>query len=295
MLYIYLLCLCFVSVKTQNNEIYYCDNCTIILGALAPIHEGEDYNEKGGNHVKCSHSIKEHAVPRVEAMLFAIDEINKDTNLLKDVKLGIHIVDTCGIPSIGTNRAKQFIDIKCEDNLRTEKAYVAGVVGAMYSSVSIDVAKFLTPWKLPQISPASTSAKLEDKYGFPMFARTVPSDVHQNRVILDILKGLDWTLISTIVSNEFTGEGLKKFKHRAHERGICDFKDFELPVEHWTNKYLPGKDDTYFTKIICQILLHTDSNVVVFLTNDQDTIKILKAKHQVQSGMPKISWYIIRF
>ena len=285
MRYIYLLYLCIVSVKPQNDEIYYCNNCTIILGALASVHEGVEYNENGGKHVKCSQVIKEHSVARVEAMLFAVDEINKDTNLLKDVKLGIHIVDTCGIPSIGTNRSKQFIDIKCEENLRTKEAYVAGVVGAMYSSVSIDVAKFLTPWNIPQISPASTSAKLGDKYGFPMFARTVPSDTYQNRVIVDILQDLNWTLISTIVSNEFTGEGLKKFKERAHERGICDYKDFELPVDHWTNKYLPGKDDKYFTKIMCQILLHTDSNVVVLLTNDQDTIKVLKAKHQIQSGM----------
>ena len=76
------------------------------------------------------------------------------------MKLGIRILDTCGIPSVGTDNAKKFIDLQCEN--RVKKSYVAGVIGPMYSTVTIDVAKFLTPWNIPLISPAATSVKLGD-------------------------------------------------------------------------------------------------------------------------------------
>ena len=271
---------CIFSTNSENNEIYYCENCDIIIGALAPIHNRIENPSSWQKHVNCGKTIREHAIPRVEAMLYAIDTINSAIDLLPGVKLGLHVLDTCGIPNVGTNEAKKFIDITCKDKLKGNTPYVAGVVGAMYSSVSIDVAKFLTPWHIPLISPASTSAKLNDKVGFPLFARTVPSDTYQNRVIVDILERLDWKLITTIVSEEFSGQGLADFRDMAQKRGICNFLSETLP----SKQYKKEKADNHIVKIICKILLHTDSNVIVLLTNDDDTISILNAKHRVQSS-----------
>ena len=218
-------------------------------------------------------------------MLFAIDRINNDSNVLKNVKLGIRILDTCGIPSVGTDSAKKFIDLQCENRVR--KSYVAGVIGPMYSTVTIDVAKFLTPWNIPLISPAATSVKLGDKVDYSMFARTVPSDTFQNRVVVDILSNLHWTLVSTIVSEEFSGDGLKEFKKMATEKGICSFREFELSGRNTKN----GIENKRFQEIICEILLHTDSNVIVLLTNDEDTTEVLKAKHLIQSGSGKFYFF----
>ena len=207
----FIFCTFILYSSMRASEILVCDDCDVILGGLAPVHNSVEDN---GNNVKCHHSFREHAMPRVEAMLFAIDRINNDSNVLKNVKLGIRILDTCGIPSVGTDSAKKFIDLQCEN--RVSKSYVAGVIGPMYSTVTIDVAKFLTPWNIPLISPAATSVKLGDKVDYSMFARTVPSDTFQNRVVVDILSHLHWTLVSTIVSEEFSGDGLKEFASILH-------------------------------------------------------------------------------
>ena len=270
LVYVFVLITCSLA-----NEILVCDNCDVILGGLAPIHNSIKGN---GSIVQCDTSFKEHAMPRVEAMLFAIDKINNDTQILKNIKLGIQILDTCGIPSVGTDKAKNFIDLQCEDVEKT--SYVAGVVGPMYSTVTIDVAKFLTPWSIPLISPAATSVKLGNRNDYSIFARTVPSDTYQNRVVVDLLNHFRWTLVSTIVSEEFSGDGLKEFKEMAKKMDICSSKNLELPGRSKQN----SQGNRIFLKYICEILLNTDSNILVLLTNDQDTIEVLKAKHMIQSS-----------
>ena len=248
------------SVTSNKNELEYCNGCNIMLGALVPIHHGS-----GG---KCNGSLREHAIPRVEALLFAIDKENKKLGS----KVGIRILDTCGIQNVGTNKAKKFIDIGCQRGSGDDKRKVRGVVGAMYSKVSIDVAKFLQPWHVPMVSPASTSAKLNDTVGFKLFARTVPSDTYQYRVIVDILKRLNWTLITTIVSEEFSENA---FHEMAQNNSICNFR---------TEKLLTSNEqkDNRFLSAVCHILHETDSNVTVLLTNDQDTIGILDSIRRVK-------------
>ena len=287
MTYLFLFFVCFMFDCSKSKEIYICDNCDVVLGGLAPIH---DSIEGHGRNVRCGNSFREHAMPRVEAMLFAIDKINNDSKILKNIKLGIRILDTCGIPSIGTDSAKKFIDLRCKES--TKASYVAGVVGPMYSTVTIDVAKFLTPWSIPLVSPAATSVKLGNVFDYSMFARTVPSDTYQNRVVVDILKHLGWTLVSTIVSEEFSGEGLKEFRKRASDKQICNFREFELSGRN----HKQGQENMRFVEIMCEILLHTDSNVIVLLTNDQDTTELLKAKQRVQSssGIFSILYNIFR-
>ena len=275
----FLLLLLFTSCVTSDTNatdgIFYCENCNILLGALAPIHFS---NTNESRPEKCTNIFRSHALPRAEAMLFAVDKINNDSKLLNGTKLGIQILDTCGIGTAGTEMAKVFVEIRGVSDTREKKLpYFAGVVGAMYSSVSIDVATFLRPWLVPQISPASTSVKLSDKRRFPFFARTVPSNTYQSRIIVDVLERLNWTLVSTIVSDNFGVEWIKDFEQRAGKKGICNYFSAVLPA---------NPTDNDFMEIMCKILVRTDTNVVVLLTSDQDTKRILEAKSRLRHSSP---------
>ena len=261
-----------VSVKSleilqNHSEIYYCDRCDVILGGLVAVHEKQEDQSRFG---ECGDGFKNFAIPRVEAMLFAIDKINNDKNLSNGINFGIHIHDTCGIATLATVKSKDFVretfNHGCTFNNDTTEPYFAGVIGGMYSSVSIAVATFLQPWGIPQISPASTSVKLSDKDRFKLFSRTVPSDRHQYRAIVDILDHLNWTLISTIISyGSYSPEVIEEFNKIADERGICNSNDKRIPH---------NPTDANFEAILCSILLETNSNVVVLFTNVEDTRRI---------------------
>lgn len=143
----------------------------IVLGGLFPVHE------KGGG-TACGPNIYHRGVQRLEAMLFAVDEINRK-EILPGITLGVHILDTCGRDTYALNQSLHFvraslsnIDIsvlECADKStprvkRTASAGpIFGVIGGSYSSVSLQVANLLRLFHIPQISPASTAKALSDK------------------------------------------------------------------------------------------------------------------------------------
>lgn len=153
----------------------------IVLGGLFPVHVK-------GERTPCGSAIYNRGIQRLEAMLFAVDQINRQGKLLPGIKLGVNVVDTCSRDTYALNRSLEFIraslsamdtsGFQCRDGsaprVRGQQGFgpVFGVVGGSYSSVSIQVANLLRLFRIPQISPASTAKVLSDKSRFEFFART---------------------------------------------------------------------------------------------------------------------------
>ncbi|NXW59722.1 GRM7 protein, partial [Eurystomus gularis] len=89
------------------------------------------------------------------AMLYALDQINSDPDLLPNVTLGARILDTCSRDTYALEQSLTFVqaliqkdtsDVRCTNGeppvfVKPEK--VVGVIGASGSSVSIMVANIL--------------------------------------------------------------------------------------------------------------------------------------------------------
>ncbi|NXU51645.1 GRM7 protein, partial [Turnix velox] len=118
----------------------------ITLGGLFPVHaKGEP----------CGDIKKENGIHRLEAMLYALDQINSDPELLPNVTLGARILDTCSRDTYALEQSLTFVqaliqkdtsDVRCTNGeppvfVKPEK--VVGVIGASGSSVSIMVANIL--------------------------------------------------------------------------------------------------------------------------------------------------------
>lgn len=126
----------------------------IILGGLFPVHA------RGERGVPCGELKKEKGIHRLEAMLFAIDLINKDPELLPNVTLGARILDTCSRDTYALEQSLTFVqalierdgsDVRCsngEPPIFTKPDKVVGVIGASSSSVSIMVANILRLFKV---------------------------------------------------------------------------------------------------------------------------------------------------
>ncbi|KPJ05589.1 V-type proton ATPase subunit C [Papilio xuthus] len=87
---------------------------------------------------------------------------------------------------------------------------IAGVVGAASSVTSVQVANLLRLFKIPQVSFLSTSPELSNKARFEYFMRTIPSDSHQVRAMVEIAKKLEWRYVSVIY--EESNYGIKAFE-----------------------------------------------------------------------------------
>ena len=157
-------------------------NKDFILGGLFPIH-AEDPNFGGG---RCG-SIRTDQ--EIEAMLFALDSLNANSELLPNLTVGYDIRDTCYSTNIGLDEAIDLIiasdriDIEscdCESMVanaaNVSVAPTLGMVGALSSRVSVPVANLGRLFRVPQISYGSTSPLLNNRNRHSYFYRTIPPD-----------------------------------------------------------------------------------------------------------------------
>uniref|UniRef100_A0A8B9NEB1 Receptor ligand binding region domain-containing protein n=1 Tax=Accipiter nisus TaxID=211598 RepID=A0A8B9NEB1_9AVES len=126
----------------------------ITLGGLFPVHG------RGVEGKACGELKKEKGIHRLEAMLFALDRINNDPDLLPNITLGARILDTCSRDTHALEQSLTFVqaliekdstEVRCVNGgppIITKPERVVGVIGASGSSVSIMVANILRLFKV---------------------------------------------------------------------------------------------------------------------------------------------------
>ncbi|XP_076591637.1 extracellular calcium-sensing receptor-like [Chaetodon auriga] len=142
-------------------------------------------------------------------MAFAIDEINKNSNLLPNVSLGYSLSDNCGALVVGLSSALLLASGREEQFLLQQNCLgtppILGIVGDSYSTFSIATSNVLGLYKVPIVSYFSTCSCLSDRQRFPSFFRTIPSDAFQVRAMIQILKRFGWTWVGLLVSDDDYG------------------------------------------------------------------------------------------
>ncbi|XP_040269710.1 metabotropic glutamate receptor 8 [Bufo bufo] len=256
----------------------------IILGGLFPVHS------RGERGVPCGELKKEKGIHRLEAMMFAIDQINKDQDLLPNVSLGIRILDTCSRDTYALEQSLTFVqaliekdatDVRCANGdspIFTKPDRITAVIGAAASSVSIMVANILRLFKIPQISYASTAPELSDNSRYDFFSRVVPPDSYQAQAMVDIVTALGWNYVSTLASEGNYGEsGVEAFIQISREiGGVCIAQSLKIPREP-----KPGE----FDKIIKRLLETPNARAIIIFANEDDIRRILEAaKRNNQTG-----------
>ncbi|XP_030005895.1 metabotropic glutamate receptor 8 isoform X1 [Sphaeramia orbicularis] len=256
----------------------------IILGGLFPVHS------RGDRGTPCGELKKEKGIHRLEAMMFAIDLINKDPELLPNITLGARILDTCSRDTYALEQSLTFVqalierdgsDVRCANGdppIFTKPDKIVGVIGAAASSVSIMVANILRLFKIPQISYASTAPELSDNTRYDFFSRVVPPDSYQAQAMMDIVTAMEWNYVSTLASEGNYGEsGVEAFIQISRETGgVCIAQSLKIPREP-----KPGE----FDKIIRRLLETSNARAIIMFANEDDIRRVLDAaKRNNQTG-----------
>ena len=207
----------------------------VIIGGLIPVH--------ASNPPK----LNEPGIMWVEAMLFAIEEINRNRSLLPNLTLGYDIRDSCNQVDLALRAALDFLLSNVNETSSTyadEASYVnsssrclcnqngnktatssppvVAIVGGASSRISISVSPLFSVDNIPQISYSSTSPSLSEKSKYRSFLRTIPSDVHQAKAIASILEYFNWTYVSIVVSDdEYGRNGLIALRDLLKTKDIC--------------------------------------------------------------------------
>uniref|UniRef100_H2ZT84 G-protein coupled receptors family 3 profile domain-containing protein n=1 Tax=Latimeria chalumnae TaxID=7897 RepID=H2ZT84_LATCH len=200
----------------------------IILGGMFAVHEGNVLSKTSFTEapelVSCDR-FSFFLYHRVSAMVFAINEINQNENLLPNLTLGFRIYDTCnfilrateGTMWLVTGIEETIANYNCQ-----KQSPLAAVIGDLYSSSSTQIARLLGLYYYPQISYASTVAKLSDKTEFPSFFRTIPSDEFQSVGLAWLVKHFGWTWVGLLAEDRDYGQqGIQVVKEEILKAGRC--------------------------------------------------------------------------
>ena len=177
-------------------------NKDFVIGGLFPVYD-------------CTRSVNGD-LEMLEAMLFAIDRINNDMNLLPNLTIGYDIRDTCNDSLIGLDEATGII------RLAEDEYPLLGIVGPASTSIALAVAAALEQVQVPLIGYGSTSATLSDRHLFEYFLRTIPSTNLQAHAMVDLVSHFGWEYVSVIFNeDEYGAPGSNAFIDQAMQLKIC--------------------------------------------------------------------------
>ena len=167
---------------------------------------------------------------RTVPFLLAVDDIDKNPNLLSNITLGFTILNNCHgnteqrliqfLPDTGP----QFDENYCKNGKSHPVWFdVVGVISTTFSRESVDFSYITKLQNIPLFTSAeATSDEFTNKDRFPYFFRTVSGDSKQVDFMLHFLRALKWVYVNVIYTIGPYGENAaKQLNLKAEAFGIC--------------------------------------------------------------------------
>uniref|UniRef100_A0A6I8S0X8 G-protein coupled receptors family 3 profile domain-containing protein n=1 Tax=Xenopus tropicalis TaxID=8364 RepID=A0A6I8S0X8_XENTR len=210
------------------------------------------------------------------ALIFAVDEINSDPDLLPNITLGYHIFDTCITVRRSAQGALWMLSGGQEITLNYhcyQEAPLAGIIGDCGSTRSILMAEMnninfiCLSTTLKQISYFATSPVLNNRDQFPSFFRTIPSDEFQMRGLAELVSYFDWTWVGLLANDDDYGQfGMQMVKQEVLISGGC-FAFIENILTGLPNRNAPH---------LAQVIRESSAKVVLVISSDSDFVIVLE-------------------
>ena len=227
----------------------------VIIGGLLSIRlpEGDDH---------CG-NLFTTGLGHVEAVIFAIESINKNPVLLPNVTLGYDIRNYCFSTDMAVKIAYNFMqDNSAKDNtMQNGSKPISVLIGPDTSASAVLVGSFLQVVDIPAISSIATSVDLSSKL-HENFFRTVPPDIWQAKVMADIIELFNWTYVAAVgLDDSYGRNGIWALEKESYNR-----KTFCVAFsEHIPRR---GYDDK-IKQTVAKIKLRSNIGViVVWLASD---------------------------
>ncbi|KAJ1080385.1 hypothetical protein NDU88_000601 [Pleurodeles waltl] len=205
-----------------------------------------------------------------QAMVFAIDEVNRNPSLLPNITLGFRIHDSCmviqraieGTLWILTGQEEPIPNYQCLGN-----RLPVAIIGDVTSTRSILMAQILSLYRHPQISYSASSPLLSDRNKFPSFFRTVPSDDFQSRGLAQLVIYFGWTWVGLLADDDDYGQqGIKLLQDELTKAGAC--------VAFSKNIVTSRADKNAFD--IAQMIKKSSANAIVIFSNGGNMVVLME-------------------
>uniref|UniRef100_A0A8C5A186 G-protein coupled receptors family 3 profile domain-containing protein n=1 Tax=Gadus morhua TaxID=8049 RepID=A0A8C5A186_GADMO len=221
---------------------------------------------------------------QAQTMAFAVDEINRNSQLLPNISLGYSLYDSCGKLGISFRAALSMTSGRGEPFQLNQSCYrnppVLGIVGDSSSTRTIAVSSMVSLYRVPMVSYFATCSCLSDRSRFPSFFRTIPSDAFQVRAMLQILRRFNWTWFGLLISDEDYGRhAARSFQADLAESGGGCLAYLEV---------LPWVNDVAELRRIVSIMKKSTSRVVIVFAHQSNMLNLME--EVIKQNVTGLQW-----
>ncbi|XP_075715706.1 vomeronasal type-2 receptor 1-like [Rhinoderma darwinii] len=249
------------KLKSSNLSMIF-ETGELLIGAIIPFHTDHvpptiTFTEPPTQGI-CTWFLFE-TYQQFQALRFAVEEINRNPEVLPNVTLGFVAYDSCSVLNKeleGTLGMVTGREQAIPNYLWSGRPPMAAILGHSMSTYSILMAHVLGLYRYPQISHYATSALLSDRTQFPSFFRTVPSDTFQSQGLAQLVLNFGWTWVGLVaMGNDYGQQGIQVITQEILKAGAC-VAFTELILLNRADRNAP-----YITRIIKQ---STAKAIIVF-------------------------------
>ncbi|XP_063349004.1 extracellular calcium-sensing receptor-like [Pelmatolapia mariae] len=259
----------------------------LILGGLFEVHffsRFPDLSFTSEPQQPTCHGFDVLGFRQAKTMAFAIDEINRNTNLLPNVTLGFTLYDNCVELGIGFRAALSLVSGQEEQiilhNTCVGNSPVIGIVGDSSSTRSIAISTVLGLYSIPMVSYFATCSCLSDRKKYPSFFRTIPSDAFQVLALIRILKHFNWTWAGLLVSDDDYGlHAARSFQSALSQSGEGCLAYTEILSLH---------KETDELRRIVNVMKKSTAQVVIVFAHESHMINLME--EVVRQNVTGLQW-----
>ncbi|XP_044541308.1 vomeronasal type-2 receptor 26-like [Gracilinanus agilis] len=208
---------------------------------------------------------------QVLALLFAVEEINRDPNLLLNISLGFHLYNTYHSDERTLESSLRWLSGQGQFipnySCREQDKSVA-VIGGITSALSVQMGTLLDLYKFPQISYGPFDSVLSDKVQFPSLYQMAPKDSSLHQGIVCLISYFKWNWIGLIATDDIRGEEfLWKIRGEMTKNDVCMSFTEKIPVSE--RRHMESHEN-FMPRIIAS------STKVIVIHGDTDSLMILR-------------------
>ncbi|XP_044541258.1 vomeronasal type-2 receptor 26-like [Gracilinanus agilis] len=208
------------------------------------------------------------------AVVFAIEEINRNPNLLSNVSLGFHLYNTYHSDEKTLQSTLQWLsgDTRLMPNYscRNQDKSVA-VIGGVTSALSVQMGTLLDLYKFPQISYGPFDSVLSDKVQFPFLYQMAPKDSSLHQGVVRLIVYFKWNWIGLVITDDMRGEKFVwEMREEMAKNGVCMSFTEKIPVSE--RRHMESHED-FMPRIVISatkvIVIHGDTDSLMILRHSQ--------------------------
>ncbi|NP_001093007.1 vomeronasal 2 receptor 533 precursor [Monodelphis domestica] len=260
----------------------------LIIGSFFPMHSVQVRNSNELNLnifflVSYSQSLRwlHKNYQQVLALLFAVEEINRDPNLLPNISsLGFHVYNAYHSGERTLESSLRWLSglgqlIPNYSCYGQDKS--VAIIGGATSALSIQMGTLLELYKFPQISYGPFDSTLSDKAQFSSLYQMAHKDSSLHRGMIRLMVHFEWTWVGLVTTDDMRGEEfLWNLRKDMIKYDICLAYTEKLPV---SERRHTESQDQFMPRIMQSpvrvIIVHGDTDSLMILRYSQPVFLFL--------------------